>query len=195
MHRGVTPTVPETSWPVRTDRLTLRPATPEDLRAVFTIRALPEVGQWMPDLPTSYDAWVLAQGQRGGLERMVAVLLDEEVIGHLYLHVEDAWSQVEVRDQATRAQAEVGWAFDPAHQGQGYATEAVRELLRVCFEDLGVRRVVALAFADNAPSLRVMEKVGMRREALMRKESLHRELGWVDGVSYAVLAEEWLSSR
>ena len=196
------PTVPEIDWPIRTQRLTLRLATPEDLRAVFKIRSRPEVGQWMPDLPTSYDAWVLAQGQRGGVERMVVVLLDDHdpepdptVIGHLYLHVEDAWSQSEVRDQATRTQAEVGWAFDPAHQGHGFATEAVRELLRVCFEDLGVRRVVALAFADNAPSLRVMEKVGMRREALMVRESLHRELGWVDGVSYALLAEEWLSSR
>jgi RimJ/RimL family protein N-acetyltransferase len=184
----VTPTVPEIGWPLRTERLTLRMATPEDLPAVFEIRSRPEVGQWMPDLPTSYDAWVLAQGQRGAVERMVVVLLGEVVIGHLYLHVE-------VRDQATRSQAEIGWAFDPAHQGEGYATEAVLELLRACFEDLGVRRVVALAFADNAPSLRVMEKVGMRREALMVRESLHRELGWVDGVSYALLADEWVSRR
>jgi RimJ/RimL family protein N-acetyltransferase len=191
----VTPTVPEIGWPIRTERLTLRMAAPEDLRAVYEFRSLPEVGQWMPDLPTSYDAWVLAQGQRGGVERMVVALLGEVVIGHLYLHVEDAWAQSEVRDQATRAQAEIGWAFDPAHQGEGYATEAVRELLRVCFEDLGVRRVVALAFADNAPSLRVMEKVGMRRESLMVRESLHRELGWVDGVTYALLADEWVSSR
>ena len=189
------PSLPEIDWPVRTERLALRPAVPEDLRAVYEIRSLPEVGRWMPDLPTSYDAWVLAQGQRDAIGRMLVVLLDEVVIGHLYLHVEDAWSQVEVKEQATRSQAEVGWAFDPAHQGRGYATEAVQEALRICFEDLGVRRVVALAFADNAPSLRVMEKVGMRREALMVKESLHRELGWLDGVSYGLLAEEWLSSR
>ena len=178
------PSLPEIDWPVRTERLSLRPAVPEDLRAVYEIRSLPEVAQWMPDLPTSYDAWVLAQGQRDAIGRMLVVLLDEVVIGHLYLHVEDAWSQVEVKEQATRSQAEVGWAFDPAHQGRGYATEAVQEALRICFEDLGVRRVVALAFADNAPSLRVMEKVGMRRE-----------LGWLDGVSYGLLAEEWLSSR
>ena len=189
------PSVSEIDWPVRTDRLTLRPATPDDLRAVYEIRSLPEVGEWMPDLPTSYDAWAVAQGRNGGVERMLVVLLGETVIGHLYLHVTDAWSQAEVREQARGAQAEVGWAFDPAHQGQGYATEGVRELLRLCFEVLGVRRVVALAFADNAPSLRVMEKVGMRREALMRKESLHRELGWVDGVTYALLAEEWVSPR
>jgi RimJ/RimL family protein N-acetyltransferase len=191
----VTRTLPEIEWPVRTERLTLRPATPEDLRAVYAIRSRPEVGQWMPDLPVSYDAWVLAQGQRGGLERMIVVLRGEELIGHLYLHVDDAWGQTEVKDQAARTQAEVGWALDPAHQGQGYATEAVREALRLCFEDLGVRRVVALAFADNAASRRVMEKVGMRHEATLVRESLHRELGWLDGVSYALLAEEWLSSR
>ena len=187
-------TVPEIDWPVRTERLTLRAATPEDLRAVFAIRSLPEVAQWMPDLPTSYDAWVLAQGERGGLGRMVMVLLDDEVIGHLYLHVTDAWSQTEVTEQAKGAQAEIGWAFDPAQQGRGYATEAVRGLLRVVFEVLGVRRVVALAFADNAPSLKVMERVGMRREAVLVKESLHRELGWLDGVSYGLLADEWRSS-
>lgn len=184
-------TLPEIDWPVRTERLSLRGATPDDLRAVYEIRALPDVARWMPDLPTSYDAWVLAQGKRDGLGRMVVVLLDDLVIGHLYLHVEDAWSQAEVREQAEHAQAEIGWAFDPARQGQGFATEAVQALLRVCFEDLGVRRVVALAFADNAPSIRVMERLGMRREALLVKESLHRDLGWVDGVSYALLAEEW----
>jgi len=189
----VTPTVPEIAGPLHTERLTLRQATPEDLRAVFAIRSLPEVAQWMPDQPESYDAWLLAQGQRGAVERMLVVLLDDVVIGHLYLHVEDAWSQVEVRDRAVRTQAEIGWAFDPGQQGRGYATEAVQELLRACFEDLGVRRVVALAFADNAPSLRVMERVGMRREAVMVKESLHRELGWIDGVQYALLADEWRS--
>lgn len=191
----MTRTLPEIDWPVRTERLTLRPAMPEDLRAVYAIRSLPEVGHWMPDLPTSYDAWLVAQGERHALGRMLAVLLDDVLIGHLYLHVEDAWGQTEVRDQAVRTQAEIGWAFDPAHQGQGYATEAVREGLRLCFEDLGVRRVVALAFADNTPSRRVMERVGMRHEATLVEESLHRELGWLDGVSYALLAEEWLSSR
>ena len=191
----MTPAIPEIAWPLRTERLVLRRAAPEDLRAVYEIRALPEVAQWMPDLPASYDAWAVRQGEVGGLERMVVVLLDDEIIGHLYLHVEDAWSQAEVRDQAKATQAEIGWAFDPRHQGQGFATEAVQELLRACFEDLGVRRVVALAFADNVPSLRVMERLGMRREALNVKESLHRELGWLDGVTYALLAEEWLSSR
>ncbi|CAM3580035.1 hypothetical protein HMPREF3105_05930 [Micrococcus sp. HMSC31B01] len=48
----------------------------------------------------------------------------------------------------------------------------------------------AHAFADNAPILRVMEKVGLRHEGTFKEESLHRTRGWVDGVTYAMLASE-----
>ena len=53
------------------------------------------------------------------------------------------------------------------------------------------REVEAGAFAANEPSWRLMERVGMRRESYSVKESLHRELGWIDGVLYAMLDEEW----
>ncbi len=48
----------------------------------------------------------------------------------------------------------------------------------------------AHAFADNAPILRVMEKVGLRHEGTFKEEALHRTRGWVDGVTYAMLASE-----
>ena len=104
---------------------------------------------------------------------------------------EDAWSQREVIDQARGAQAELGWVLDPAHTGSGYATEAVRELLRYCFEDLGVRRVTASCFLDNDASWRLMERVGMRRELHAVRESLHRSGQWLDTVAYAILVDEW----
>lgn len=107
------------------------------------------------------------------------------------VRVDDAWAQTEVAAQAAGTQAEIGWALDPAHQGHGYATEAVRELLRLCFDDLGLRRVVALCFAANEPSWRLMERVGMRRETHTVRESLHRSGEWMDGLGYAILAEEW----
>jgi RimJ/RimL family protein N-acetyltransferase len=88
-------------------------------------------------------------------------------------------------------QAEIGWCIDPAVQGQGYATEAVRELIRIAFEELGLRRLVAHCFAANKASWRLMERVGMRREVYTVKESLHRSGEWMDGMSYALLAEEW----
>ncbi|MFZ2014214.1 MAG: GNAT family protein [Nocardioides sp.] len=87
--------------------------------------------------------------------------------------------------------AEIGWCLDSTHQGQGYVTEAATELVRICFEDLGLRHLTAQAFADNAPSLRMMDKLGMPAEARHRQESLHHDVGWVDSVTYAVLADEW----
>jgi len=113
------------------------------------------------------------------------------VVGDLMLLVEDAWAQAEVADRARGVQAELGWVIDPAHAGKGYATEAAGALLRVCFEDLGLRRVTAQCFADNVASWRLMEKLGMRRESHLVRESLHRSGAWLDGLAYAILREEW----
>ena len=66
-----------------------------------------------------------------------------------------------------------------------------RALLDLAFTGLGVRRVEAHAFADNAPSLRVMAKVGLRHEGMFKEEPLHLTRGWIDGVTYAMLASEY----
>lgn len=183
------------SWPRHTDRLSLRPATTSDLPAVFAVRRQPEVAEWMPDRPASYDDWLQRLGRSGAVDRMLVMELDGAVIGDLYLHVEDAWTQVEVRDAGKDAQAEIGWCLSPEHQGHGYVTEAMTELVRICFEDLGVRRLTANAFADNTPSLRVMDRLGMVCEARSRADSLHRDRGWVDGVTYALLADDWRAAK
>jgi len=180
------------SWPVRTDRLSVRPARVEDLPAVGAYRRRPEVSRWLPTAPgTAEDhvAHISAKPER--LEKTLVIERDGAVIGDLFLSLEDAWAQAEVVDRARGVQAEIGWCLDPAHQGRGYATEAVTELLRLCFEDLGLRRVVANSFADNTASWRLMERLGMRRELFTVRESLHRSGEWLDGVGYALLAEEW----
>lgn len=179
-----------TTWPRHTERLSIRPATVADLPAVFAYRSLEDVSEWMPGRPTSYDDWLLLM-DLDVIGRTLVLELDGGVVGDLYLHVEDGWAQHEVRADAKESGAEIGWCLDPAHQGRGYVTEAATELVRICFEELGLRRVTAQAFAGNEPSLRVMDKLGMRREALHRQESLHRDLGWVDSVTYAVLRDEW----
>ena len=48
--------------------------------------------------------------------------------------VGDAWAQAEVADKAKRVQADLGWVIHPDFSGRGLATEAVREVLRICFE-------------------------------------------------------------
>lgn len=125
------------------------------------------------------------------LAKTLVIELDGVVIGDLMLAVEDGWAQLEVADQAHDVQAELGWCLDPAYGGHGYATEAVAAVIRLCFEDLGLRRVTASCFADNEASWRLMERLGMRREAHTLRESLHRSGGWLDGMDYALLADEW----
>jgi RimJ/RimL family protein N-acetyltransferase len=180
-------------WPMRTERLVLRPATPDDIEATWEHRRLPEVSRWI-----SWQAPTIEEYAAGFLhpERLATTLVVEregDVIGDLMLRVEDAWAQAEVRDQAAGVQAELGWCLHPSAQGNGFATEAVRELLRICFEELRLRRVVANCFADNVGSWRLMERLGMRREVHTVRESLHRSGAWLDGLGYAILAEEWRS--
>lgn len=96
------------------------------------------------------------------------------------LDVQDGWGQAELADQAKGVQAELGWVLHPDYAGHGYATEAVRELLRLCFDELGLRRVNAGCFAANTASW-LMERVGVRRELYAVAESLHRSGGRLDG--------------
>ncbi len=183
--------VHDLTWPMRTDRLLLRPLDPGDVAAVFEYRRLPEVTEWVGSRVTDLDDFTgRILDRTSGTDHLV-VEHDAVIVGDLMLDVQDAWGQREVADRAARTQGLLGWNFHPDHHGRGYATEAVGELLRICFDDLGLRRVEAECFAANEPSWRLMERLGMRREIHSIAESLHRDRGWVDGLGYALLAEEW----
>lgn len=182
------------SWPVITERLVLRRPTEADVDAVYAYRSLPESSEW-----TSRSAGTGEEFHQHfvnvSIKTMVVVEHDGAIVGDLMVRVEDAWAQAEVADQAKAMQADLGWSFDPAHHGQGFATEAVRAAIDLCFaphgEGLGLRRVYAECFSDNAPSWRLMERIGMRRESHAVAESLHRSGRWLDGYTYALLRSEW----
>lgn len=182
---------PEIAWPLTTERLVLRPATAEDAPAVFRYRRLPEVARWLTALPEDEAAFTARLTEPQNLAPTVVVELDGRVVGDLLLRVEVGWGQLEVAADAARTQAEIGWAFGPEVQGRGLATEAVRRLVETCFSELGLRRVTAVCFADNAPSWRLMERIGMRREGAFRADSLHRDGRWLDSYAYGLLREEW----
>lgn len=70
---------------------------------------------------------------------------------------------------------EVGWGFDPAFHGQGYAFEAVTEALRHADEALKLKRTTCLISPNNGPSLRLAQKTGFRiwGDGVHRGETLH----------------------
>ena len=181
--------------PLRTERLLLRPAQAEDADSIWRFRQLDAVNEWLISRPADLDAHRELFVKPARLANTVIIHLghcpESEVIGFLLIRRENAWSQLEVADEARDQQAELGWVFDPARSGHGYATEAVREALRYCFDELGVRRVTAGCFLGNETSWRLMERVGMRREVNAVRDALHRSGQWLDSAGYALLADEW----
>jgi RimJ/RimL family protein N-acetyltransferase len=175
---------------VRTARLSLRPATADDADAIWEIRSKPGVDEWLSHSVGDRDSYVARVRDPDRLAVTLVVELDGRVIGDLMLQVEDSWAQGDVERPQ---QAVLGWVLDPEHGGRGYATEAVAGLLRISFEDLGLRRVRAVCFLENEPSWRLMERLGMRREEHSVRDGLHRSRGWIDGLTYALLADEWRS--
>jgi RimJ/RimL family protein N-acetyltransferase len=191
---GVTASLIDVYWPVRTRRLVIRPAVDDDEAAVWSYRKLKATSTW---LTTQHrDRAAFRVSFQDPAERANTLVIEHEgaVIGNLLVRIEDPWSQTEVREQAAGTQAEIGWVLHPDHEGHGYATEAVREILGVCFDELGLRRVVAGCFAANTASWQLMERVGMRREQHTVLDALHRSGQWMDGYGYALLADEWRAS-
>lgn len=173
-----------------TERLTLRPVREQDVERMLEYRNLPEVTRWL--LRTDVDPVAFRAAWRRAVEdphdHSMAVILGDVMIGTVSLDVVDGMGQPGV---PLRTEAEVGYIFDPAYGGHGYATEAVAAVVAHAFDGLGVRRITAGCFADNLASVRLLEKVGMRREQYGVGDSWHAELGWVDGYTYALLAEAW----
>ena len=95
------------------------------------------------------------------------------------------------RSWVAPATYEIGWVIHPDHQRCGYASEAARAGLAYAFESRHAHRVIATCQPENTASYRVMEKIGMRREAHFR-QCIHRgDDVWWDEYFYAILRDEW----
>lgn len=131
-------------------------------------------------------------GNREQLDAFFEETISDDETVHLLIAVDgDPVGAVSFHDIDERSRrAELGYWVALAHQGNGYATDAVETLVRYGFRDLGLHRVEAKVFDGNDPSRRVLEKLGFTHEGV------HREATFVDGAFrdvhwYGVLAEEW----
>lgn len=181
-------------YPIRTERLTLRPFTRGDVDAVYAYRRREDVARYLFDVALSREECALAVQQRigqvalegDGDKIILAVELDRNgsVIGEVSL----------ILRSADARQGEVGWIFDPEYQGQGYATEAAAALLDLGFGPGDLHRVSARCDVRNDSSWRLMERLGMRREAHFREHALLKG-AWNEEFIYAMLRREWLGRR
>lgn len=112
---------------------------------------------------------------------LVELKADSKAIGHVGIGI--------IKDGKHR-QGMIGWLLGRKYQGQGLATEAVRALVTAGFDQLGLHRIFARTGRDNERSWRLMERLGMRREAHFRESHLVKGK-WCDEFIYAILADEW----
>lgn len=90
--------------------------------------------------------------------------------------------------------AEVGYVINPDFHGRGYATEALRRVIRFGFDYLNIHRIEAKYMEDNAASRRVMEKCGMTFEGI-RRDSLWIKGGFVNVGICSILRPEYNLNR
>jgi ribosomal-protein-alanine N-acetyltransferase len=71
------------------------------------------------------------------------------------------------------SRAELGYSLEPAHWGRGYATEAIEAIQRFGFDVMGLDHIEALVWEHNERSIRVLERLGYRRDAFLPES--HRD--------------------
>jgi RimJ/RimL family protein N-acetyltransferase len=169
-----------------TDRLVLRPFRVDDADAVTREAGVREVAETTLNIPHPYPpgaaaAWIAAHApaHAAGNDLTLAVTLDGALIGSIGLSISPRF-----------ARAELGYWIGRAHWNRGFATEAARALVAYGFGPLALHKVAATHMAHNPASGRVMQKLGMTREGLLR-EHYARDGRWIDVVIYGVLRCDW----
>ena len=178
---------------IETKRLSLGRFESADLPAFVTYRNRPEVARLQ-----SWETFTPDDGAR---------FLEKQ--RDLALGTPGRWFQFAVRrkpesdligdvglapDAEDARLAEIGFTFDPARQGKGYASEAVAAVVDHGFTVLGLHRIRAVIDCRNAPAVRLAERIGMRREAHFVEHAWFKG-EWCDEYVYAVLGKEWITRR
>jgi ribosomal-protein-alanine N-acetyltransferase len=182
-----------TPWfPLETERLLLREFRLEDEADIYEYASDPEVvrfADWGPSPISTIRANLHRRLEnqeswpRDSIEVAVELRRETCLIGIM---------RITILDRTNRT-ADFGYTFNRRYWNNGYATEGTRALLDLAFSNLNLHRLWATCDVRNRASYRVMEKLGMRREALFKKDVLQKG-EWRDSYLYAVLAEEWDSS-
>lgn len=176
--------------PMTTPRLSLRLFTPGDADDLYAYQSLSSVARYLYRPAHTRERSEQVAAERAahsvwcadGDKLALAVCRRDEpgLLGEVTLTLADARA----------AQAEIGWTVDPRHQGHGYATEAAVVLAGFAFDRLGVHRLYARLDVENTGSVRVCERLGMRREAHLVENDLDGDR-WGSEYIYAALAADF----
>jgi len=176
---------------LETDRLIIRRFREDDWQDMYEYLSQESVVKYEPYDPFTLEDCKQSAAGRSKNDSFFAVCLkeDNKLIGHVY------FNQQQPLDFLTW---EMGYVFNPAYYGKGYATEACTRVMKYGFEELGAHRVMARCNPENAPSWRLMERLSMIREGHFRKPAFFKKSEdgkpiWHNAYQYSILDEEFFS--
>lgn len=175
-----------------TGRMRLRPYSLDDLDAFSDLHGRDDVARYLPWETRDEEA------SRAALLRHQSVSLEKDDDGVTFAGFDKSTGRLVgefvlfLRSTEHRG-GEVGYVVHPDFQGRGLATEGAGAMLQIAFETLRMHRVIARIDARNVGSAAVLERLGMRREALLVKNEWFKG-EWGDEADYAILDEEWTMS-
>lgn len=176
-----------------TERLELKAFTPEEAEELLTLRL--ENQQFLEPLePIRSDGYLTLAGQRTEiLQSEQGRTRDQAYVYAIRLRENGKLLGRAALTGIARGpfqNANLGYFLDEAHNGKGYMTEAVCGVLELAFTKHNLHRVQAGVMPRNAPSLRVLEKAGFRREGLAERY-LKINGVWEDHVLFGITLEDW----
>ena len=171
---------------LETERLILRPLMLDDFNAVHSWANNPENTRlmlWGPNNEEETKSFL--SKTTPGKDFAVVLKESDNVIGSCGIYPD-----------ADNNNGEVGWILHRDYWRHGYGTEIGGALIKYGFEELSLRRIIAEGAAENYGSRRVMERNGMRQEAIYHKAfRIRSEDRWVDAIGYAILAEDYFKKE
>lgn len=177
-------------YPIETARLHLRPLVEADFEDFYAYDSMPEVVRylyWEPRGPAesreAFERHLHRTALDGEGDALVLAIVWREV-GKVVGHASLGWVS------SDHQSGEIGFITSPAYQGHGLAMEAAEVMLGLGFDGLRLHRIVGRCDGRNRSTARLMERLGMRREAhLVENEYVKGE--WTDELIYAMLDREW----
>jgi len=180
------------SFILETERLILRPPCSDDIPRIVEYAGSEEVARMTLTIPHPYKP--------KHAEEFIAFCEEETEARRIFTFAitykpEDTLvGCMGIGNDTKHRSGELGYWMGKPHWGKGYTTEAARRMLKFGFEVLHLNRIYATHFADNPASGRVMQKIGMAQEGVLR-QCYHRWGQFRDAVCYSILKAEYLQNQ
>jgi len=173
---------------LETARLILREFSESDIAELVPLIGALEVAATTLRIPHPYEEkhareFLATVPKENELRLAIRLRRDGRLCGGMGLHPE-----------MQHRRAELGYWIGVPFWGNGYATEAAREVVRYGFEKLDLNRIFATHFKGNEKSGRVLQKIGMRHEGSIRQGVL-KSGKFIDLEMYSILREDYTPAK